>query len=301
MFVTRLVVSNSKFLGPVSLELNPQYNALIGGRGTGKSSFLEYLRWGLCDQPPEIESGADGPDLAGRRRRLIDLTLAPVEGHVEVHFELNGIPHVVRRYPGGNDLRLKIGDRPMGPATEAEVRALLPVRAYSQRQLSDVGVDLDELTRFVTAPILDQLEELDRREAELATAIRENFVHLQRSRSLGRAIARDRLSHESLGLQATAIRDGLGGLLEGDQAVLRSKPGWDQGEAIRADWASRLEQATREVEQAAENVTRLSAGVAPDLDPGIPENLLLAAVQAEVLALLGGGRDRACRGIGSTA
>lgn len=288
VFVTRVVVSNSKFLGPVSLELNPQYNALIGGRGTGKSSLLEYLRWGLCDQPPEIETGADGPDLAGRRRRLIDLTLAPVEGHVEVHFELNGIPHVVRRYPGGSDLRLKIGDRPMGPATEAEVRALLPVRAYSQRQLSDVGVDLDELTRFMTAPILDQLEELERREAELATAIRENFVHLQRSRSLGRAIARDRLAHESLGLQAAAIRDQLGGLSEDDQAVVRSKPGWDQGQAVVADWASRLEQASREIQQAAANLARLSAGVAADLDPSIPEHPVLAAVQAEALALLGG-------------
>jgi hypothetical protein len=44
-------VSNSGFLGPVALEFNLQYNALIGGRGTGKSSLLEYLRWGLCDQP----------------------------------------------------------------------------------------------------------------------------------------------------------------------------------------------------------------------------------------------------------
>jgi len=290
VFVTRVVVSNSKFLGPVSLELNPQYNALIGGRGTGKSSLLEYLRWGLCDQPPEVESEGDGPDLAGRRRRLIDLTLAPVQGHVEVHFELNGIPHVVRRYPGGSDLRLKIGDRSMGPATEAEVRALLPVRAYSQRQLSDVGVDLDELTRFVTAPILDQLEDLDRREAELATAIRENFVHLQRSRSLRRAIARDRLAHDSLGLQAAAIRDGLGGLSEDDQAVLRSKPGWDQGEAIIADWFKRLEQATQEIEQAAANVGRLSAGVAADVDLEIPEHQALAAIQAEVLTLIGGAQ-----------
>ena len=47
-----LSVSNSVFLGPIELELNPQYSALIGGRGTGKSTILEYLRWALCDQPP---------------------------------------------------------------------------------------------------------------------------------------------------------------------------------------------------------------------------------------------------------
>ena len=43
--LTRIEVSNSKFLGPVTLDLNPQYNAVIGGRGTGKSTILEYIRW----------------------------------------------------------------------------------------------------------------------------------------------------------------------------------------------------------------------------------------------------------------
>src|SRR5205085_2534913 len=39
--ITALDVSNSAFLGPIRLELNSQYNALIGGRGTGKSTILE--------------------------------------------------------------------------------------------------------------------------------------------------------------------------------------------------------------------------------------------------------------------
>src|SRR5690606_11201773 len=47
--ITGVTVSNSTFLGPVELELNPQYSALIGGRGTGKSTILEYIRWALCD------------------------------------------------------------------------------------------------------------------------------------------------------------------------------------------------------------------------------------------------------------
>ena len=57
--VTRVSVSNSKFMGPVELELNPQYNAVIGGRGTGKSTLLEYLRWALCDQPGHYQEAED--------------------------------------------------------------------------------------------------------------------------------------------------------------------------------------------------------------------------------------------------
>lgn len=50
--VAGLSVSNSAFLGPIELALNPQYSALIGGRGTGKSTILEYLRWAFATSPP---------------------------------------------------------------------------------------------------------------------------------------------------------------------------------------------------------------------------------------------------------
>ena len=52
MVITRLEVSSSLFLGEIDIHFNPQYSCLIGGRGTGKSTILEYLRWALCDQPP---------------------------------------------------------------------------------------------------------------------------------------------------------------------------------------------------------------------------------------------------------
>jgi AAA domain len=58
MAVISVSVSNSVFLGPVDLQFNSQYNALIGGRGTGKSTILEYLRWALCDQPAQCKRQA---------------------------------------------------------------------------------------------------------------------------------------------------------------------------------------------------------------------------------------------------
>jgi len=50
IYIKSIDVTASKFLGTFNVNLNKQYNALIGGRGTGKSTILEYLRWGLCDQ-----------------------------------------------------------------------------------------------------------------------------------------------------------------------------------------------------------------------------------------------------------
>lgn len=284
--VTRLTVSNSKFLGPLTLELNAQYNALIGGRGTGKSSCLEYLRWGLCDQPPTPATDGDGLDLPARRRRLVELTLHPMDAHVEVHFLLNGIPHVVRRYARTGDLQLKVGANDLAPASQSEVRALLPIQAYSQRQLSDVGVHLDELTRFVTAPIQDQLDELDSRRDELSAAIRENFVHLQRVRTLERSVARDKLALASLDQQAAAVRETLSGLSDTEREVLRAKPTYDEGDALVETTTRRAGQAVDELERAATTIAQLRSGVRTPVAEALPERETLDELQRDALELL---------------
>jgi chromosome segregation protein len=100
--LTRIEVSNSKFLGPIVLDFNPQYNAIIGGRGTGKSTILEYIRWALCDQPPKSENGGDElADFQKRRQKLIEGTLLPLDAVIDISFLLNGVAHVVRRKASG--------------------------------------------------------------------------------------------------------------------------------------------------------------------------------------------------------
>lgn len=284
--ITRLEVSNSKFLGPVALELNPQYNAFIGGRGTGKSSALEYLRWALCDQPPGPADDGDGSvDLAARRRRLIEGTLAPHHADVEAHFSVNGIAHYVRRDATTNQLELKIGDGKLAPAGEGEVRALLPIQAYSQRQLSDVGVQLDELTRFVTAPIRDQLDDIDTKTADLADAIRENFAALQRSRNLRRQHSRDLLALKSLDQQAKKLRAGIGGLSSEDQQTITAKSGYDAGEALVQNAARRTAQGLDELDAVAATLKQLSGGLTKPTK-GMPEQDTLAQIDARAREML---------------
>ncbi|MBK7021919.1 MAG: AAA family ATPase [Candidatus Microthrix sp.] len=110
-------MSNSKFLGPLTIDFNQQYNAVIGGRGTGKSTILSYLRWGLCDQPADHDqTSSEAGSIGARQRRLIEATLFPLDAQVEVHFVINGIPHVVRRQADTGNIRLKIGGADFVPA-----------------------------------------------------------------------------------------------------------------------------------------------------------------------------------------
>jgi chromosome segregation protein len=143
LWITSMSASNSKFLGRVRVDFNQQYNAVIGGRGTGKSTILEYLRWGLCDQP--IDPDSDIAPVQMRRKKLIDDTLQKVDGEVIVTFLLNDVKHIIKRNSKTQEIHLKIGDEDFVQTTEQEVRNLFPVQAYSQKQLSSVGVRIEEL------------------------------------------------------------------------------------------------------------------------------------------------------------
>jgi chromosome segregation protein len=283
--ITEIRVSNCRFLGPINLALNPQYNALIGGRGTGKSTCLEYLRWALCDQPPELSDADDMPNHAVRRSRLIDQTLRPFESTVEVDFLLNGIPHMVRRYAETGRVQLKVGERALEEATPAEIRALLPIEAYSQRQLSSVGVRIDELTRFVTAPIREVLNETSGRLEDTAAQIRENYGHLQRHRRLRGLVSQETLALASLDQQAEKMREKLTGISDKDRQCLAEKPAFDQADALARDWLGVLEEAREEAEDFSASLVRLRDELAPAA-VDLPEKDTLDQIESAVLTAL---------------
>jgi chromosome segregation protein len=240
VWLTRVVVSNSKFMGRIDVALNPQYTALIGGRGTGKSTILDYMRWALCDQPASASEDDEVADPRVRQRRLIDATLVPVDAHVEVHCAINGISHVVRRHAKTGEVQLKVGGDPFTVVRESTVQSLLPIQAYSQKQLSSVAIRVEELLRFVTSPIQRQLEGIDRTVAELAGRLRENYGTLQRFRVLETDIATSRLRIASLASQAQSLRDGLAGLSEEDRSTLDQKAGHDDAKNASSEWSQQV-------------------------------------------------------------
>jgi type III restriction enzyme len=182
---------------------------------------LEYIRWALCDQPPGISDNA-GDELADfqrRRQSLIEGTLLPLDAVVDLTFLLNGVSHIVRRKAMG-ELTLKIGDATFQPCSEQNVRELLPVRAYSQKQLSAVGARLDELRRFVHAPIQADLDTLQERIAGLAIDLRAAFDRVIRYRALQAEIAAHDIERRSLNEQIEKLRSTLKGLSVEDSKII---------------------------------------------------------------------------------
>lgn len=238
-WVSRIEVSDSTFLGPLDVRFNPQYSALIGGRGTGKSTVLHYLRWALCDQPVNVLDSDDIVDPAVKQQQLVSATLKPKSASVTVHLMLNGTPHVVRRHSSDNSVELKVGDEEFEAVQESAIRHLFGIQAYSQKQLSSVAIKDDELLRFVQSPIKSQLDEIDYNIEEISSKIRENYVKLQSSRSLQAEIDEGKFKLSSLKQQAKTLRDSLRSVGEEDRETLNAKSGHDR---IRNWQASAYEQ-----------------------------------------------------------
>jgi chromosome segregation protein len=180
---------------------------LIGGRGTGKSTILEYLRWALCDQPPDV-TAEDAPNYQSRGMRLIGQTLKTVNATVDVRFVINEVPHVVRRHSRDGSILIKVGSDDFRECAEDEVRTLLPIQAYSQKQLSDVSVRTNELTRFVISPVRSQLRQIQSRVDDAAARLRQSYATRLRQQTLLAELERRNLEQRSLQEQADTLRGG---------------------------------------------------------------------------------------------
>ena len=280
--IAGISVSNSSFLGPLDLEFNPQYSALIGGRGTGKSTIIEYLRWALCDQPPDTND--DTPNYLARRKRLIDQTLKPLNANVEVRFVLNGVLHTVRRHCQGNDLLIKVADHEMRQCSEEEVRSLLPIQAYSQKQLSDVSVRIEELSRFVTAPIRNELNRIKRQLQEKEDRIRQTYSTVRQQRSLSRTQKELHLVQRSFSYQAEILQASLTGLSDEDRTLLEKGKVYSAADQVVDSWRDGLKIIREKAEDLRSTVKfYLSKGKLP---PTEPKEVILKQIYDEYTTLL---------------
>ena len=246
IWITSIAVSNSKFLGNISLDLNQQYNAVIGGRGTGKSTILEYLRWGLCDQPVENE---EDDSVQNKRKTLIKNTLQDFDGEVCVTFLLNDVKHIIKRSSKKQEILLKIGDGDFALATEQQIRNLLPVQAYSQKQLSRVGDRMDELKRFVELPIKQELDRIRSEIRDTDAKIRSSYGDLIRMKEIEAEVEKNKVEISSLSEQLSGLRKSLKGLSAEDQKTIDQKSKYDNEEAIIDDLQNELNNAGNRVQE----------------------------------------------------
>jgi len=240
IFIKSIDVTNSKFLGAVNVNLNRQYNAFIGGRGTGKSTILEYLRWGLCDQTIQDVDYEEMSVIERRRDALIQKTLTDVSGEVRITMEKNGILHIVKRNSTNREILLKIGEGEFQHVKEDDIRKLLPIQSYSQKQLSDVGVKTEELKRFIEQPIVGRLDTLKFQLSETGLKLKSSYNQFIRKKEVQQEIDNFNLESQSLNTQVDNIRKSLKGVSDTDQETISKKSKFEVEQTIVSNTRNEL-------------------------------------------------------------
>jgi hypothetical protein len=163
-YVSRIKVSDTDFFEEIEVDLNPCLNALIGGRGTGKSMLIECLRWGL-DRARPSDLG-DGPVRDSVERLLAskdvrDFGQTPgvlLPGSlVETDVVVSGGSYQISR----NQSEIRIRDPEDWYGEGLEVRALIAPRILSQGQVAEIANDPAAQRRELDAIVGDPIREFE--------------------------------------------------------------------------------------------------------------------------------------------
>ena len=97
--ITKVSVRGAKFLEDQDVYFSEGFNCVIGGRGSGKSSLLEYVRFAIGYEEPAVKGEDEDPALQ-RKRKLLKDSLT-TEAELRVTFEVgNGVSDTLVYAPG---------------------------------------------------------------------------------------------------------------------------------------------------------------------------------------------------------
>jgi chromosome segregation protein len=241
---------SSLLTGPrFEMTLNDGFTALIGGRGSGKSSVLEYLRYALGRSA--IDTLTDDENYRARDQKLIDETLKG--GSVSVLLERDGVRERWTR--SGDDRDFIDVDVAGSRSTRLTIDAAqqrFRARAFYQKQLSTLVTDssrtAEQITGIAAAEFLEKRRlvekdiESSKRAVQSAYAdLVEKWVADAEAAQLDQTLADLRMRIETI---SSRIRDA--GLSDEDQAILETFPNAslaarllnEMGDAVTADIAT---------------------------------------------------------------
>lgn len=222
MLIEQITVSDARFMGrpePMVVRFNPWLNAIIGGRGTGKSTLVDF-----CRKTLRLDSELDGSGTGdeGSLRRTFDrrVPVPPTRGseglltedtHIEVIYRRQDELFALSWSPSGGTPSISRLSDEGGTPEEGSVSERFPVRIYSQKQLFAMAQDLGAL-----------LTVIDRSSHVQAAERNREIEHLKSKYLSLRAQARTAATRaEGLSARQAALSDvqhKLDFLQEGDQA-----------------------------------------------------------------------------------
>ena len=220
---------------PFRLTFNEGFNALIGGRGSGKSAMLEYLAFGLGKADADRDL-VDGKARRGREREraLINETIG-ADGWVRVTIERSGVREIWKRTGAKPEEVLANVEGAVEALTVAAAQARFPARTFHQKELSTTMVDpesaAENITLIAAAEAVDERRRLDHEVSNakraMETALMNVAAYWQSEVDLSTADAG--VSDLERRIAAVKARLETEGVTGGDIAILEDARCFDRG------------------------------------------------------------------------
>ncbi len=255
--IERITVYNGKFLAPkdpVTVRFNPWMNAIIGARGTGKSTLVDLMRKTLRRES-ELGERFDTGSLRDQFERRMTVSrsrrdegLLTDESKVEIVYRKDESQFLLSWGQSGDPAPIQrlYGDKTA--QEEGDVRERFPARIYSQKQLFELAQSPSALLA-----IIDDSEEVSG--TEIRRSIQQKETEFLSIRSQARAAKElagelpDRKAHLS------DIRNKLKVLQDGNHA--QSLRQYRKRRQMEALWKAVLEHAEELVEGVGSSVDDL--------------------------------------------
>ncbi len=154
-------VSKARFLGQsksFAIGLNPWLNSLIGGRGTGKSTVVEFLRIAMRREdelPDDLKAEFEKYERVYPDRE--DGGLLTNDAAIRVIYRKNGSRFRVQWNPAGDLEPIEQEADGDWRRAEGDIRQRFPVRIYSQKQIFQLAK-----TPLALLRVVDEAPEVDR-------------------------------------------------------------------------------------------------------------------------------------------
>lgn len=224
--IESISIADAKYIGrkePVIVNFNPWLNTIIGGRGTGKSTIVDFCRK-TFRRDFELDRSSTGDEGSLRSvfdRRMSDSSqqgdgLATGKTIVEAIYRKNGERFIVSWSIDGSAQAISRIDGENKVPEDGNISELFPVRIYSQKQLFALAQDPNALLTVV-----DQSNRVN--EAEIQRTAKQ---HLEQYLSLRAQARAARSSSEDLPDRQAALRDverKLNILQDGENAITLSE------------------------------------------------------------------------------
>lgn len=244
------------------LAFNDGFNALIGGRGSGKSSLLEYLRFGLGRSA--IDTFPDDDSHRQRDQALIEQTLSP--GSVSVVLERDGTRETWTRDGRTRDLlEITLPDGSSEVLTIDAAQQRFRARAFYQKQLSTIVTDrehaAEQITGIAAAEYVDKRRLLERDIASAQRAVTAAYQRMVEYWVADSEHAQSKAAVTDLSRRRDAVRDKIkdSGLSAESQQTIDEAPNYRLANTLLREAIEKAEHDIKSLHQFRTTFSSLSA------------------------------------------